>query len=81
MLLCEPINSLDILILFPGPEHLSLLNSPLIELSHLFAQQIEDPDLLGNIQRSWANFIQSGQVWALGIGFVLGYMFRSFTSF
>ena len=50
-------------------------------LAHLFAQAIRDPDVLGQIQGSFENFIESGQVWALIIGFVVGYVFRSFTSY
>lgn len=45
------------------------------------AQTIQDPDLLGNWQKAFDNFIQSGQVWALLIGFVLGYIFRGLTSY
>lgn len=44
-----------------------------------FAQAIEKVDVLGDFQKAWNNFIQSGQVWALIIGFVLGWMFRNFT--
>ncbi|MBD2384569.1 hypothetical protein [Cylindrospermum sp. FACHB-282] len=47
----------------------------------VLAQNITDPDLLGQIQRSWAHFIQTGQVWALLIGLVIGYMFRGLTSY
>ncbi|MEM9138153.1 MAG: hypothetical protein AAGB01_12530 [Cyanobacteria bacterium P01_F01_bin.42] len=45
-----------------------------------FAQTFED-NLGGDIGSALENFIESGQVWALGIGFVLGYIFRSFTSY
>jgi hypothetical protein len=32
--------------------------------------------------RAWlTNFIDSGQVWALVIGFVIGFLLRSFTSY
>ncbi len=46
----------------------------------LLAQSIEDPDVLGQMEKAWNNFIDSGQVWALLIGLVIGYMFRSLTS-
>lgn len=46
----------------------------------ILAQSIEDPDVLGQMQKGWNNFINSGQVWALLIGLVIGYMFRSLTS-
>jgi hypothetical protein len=44
------------------------------------AQTFKD-DLGSNFQDAWSNFIESGQVWALGIGFFLGYIFRSLTSY
>jgi hypothetical protein len=47
--------------------------------SVLFAQA--QPDLFTNIQQAWNNFVQSGQVWALIFGFVLGYLFRSLTAY
>ncbi len=50
------------------------LNSPVL------AQTVTDPDIMGQMQRSFNHFVQSGQVWALIIGVILGYMFRSLTS-
>lgn len=44
------------------------------------AQSFED-NLGSNLQGAWDNFIQSGQVWALLIGFVVGYIFRSLTAY
>ena len=79
MLLFEPPIHLHLLNVSLWPDHLSLFDNPWIEVNHLFAQKIEDPDLIGKMQKSWKNFIESGQVWALGIGFVLGYMFKTFT--
>ncbi|WP_404785699.1 hypothetical protein [Altericista sp. CCNU0014] len=52
---------------------------PLISGSIWIAQAVRD-DLFNNVGQSWNNFIQSGQVWALGIGFVVGYLFRGLTS-
>lgn len=46
----------------------------------LLAQAYEDT-LGSTVQGAWDNFIQSGQVWALLIGFVVGYIFRSITSY
>ena len=51
----------------------------LLPISSLLAQQIEDPDILGQIQDAWWNFIDSGQVWALLIGMFFGYIFKGFT--
>ena len=39
-------------------------------------------DTLGSdFVSTWNHFIQSGQVWALLIGIIVGYMVRTFTSF
>lgn len=51
----------------------------LLPVSNLLAQSIEDPDILGQIQDAWYNFIDSGQVWALLIGMFFGYTFKGFT--
>lgn len=45
----------------------------------LIAQTIHDSDLLGNVQKSFSNFIESGQAWALLIGLIIGYMIRGLT--
>ncbi|NDJ20394.1 hypothetical protein GS682_01770 [Nostoc sp. B(2019)] len=47
----------------------------------VLAQTITDPDLMGQIQKSWNHFIQTGQVWALLIGLVIGYIIRNLTSY
>jgi hypothetical protein len=47
----------------------------------LFIAQAQSTDLFGNVQQAWNNFVQTGQVWALIIGFVLGYLFRSITAY
>jgi hypothetical protein len=51
----------------------------LLPVSSLLAQQIEDPDILGQISDAWFNFIDSGQVWALLAGIFFGYTFKGFT--
>ncbi|MEL6495460.1 MAG: hypothetical protein AAFQ41_10100 [Cyanobacteria bacterium J06623_7] len=51
----------------------------LLPVSSLLAQSIEDPDILGQIQDAWENFIYTGQVWALLIGMFFGYIFKGFT--
>lgn len=45
----------------------------------LLAQQFKQ-DVAGDLGRGWNNFIKSGQVWALMIGVVVGYFFRSITN-
>ncbi|MBD2664141.1 hypothetical protein B6N60_03767 [Richelia sinica FACHB-800] len=42
---------------------------------------IQDPDLLGQMQSAWNNFVKTGQVWALLIGMFIGYMFKTLTSY
>lgn len=41
----------------------------------------KDVDVLAQMQDAYNNFIESGQVWALLIGLILGYIFRSFTAY
>ena len=68
----------------PSMIHSHHLGSLLWDLQNnwtLLAQQINDPDLLGDFQKAFANFIQSGQGWALLIGLIIGYMIRSFTTY
>ncbi|MGK7946519.1 MAG: hypothetical protein AB4058_18820 [Microcystaceae cyanobacterium] len=72
---------LDGLIHFPWYDTLPTLTDQSLELGTVLAQSVEDPEVLQNIQDSWTKFIETGQVWALIIGFVFGYIFRSFTGF
>ena len=44
----------------------------------VLAQQVSDPDIMGRITDAWNNFVETGQIWALIIGMVLGYGFRGF---
>lgn len=73
--------------LLQSVDALSLQGSPLLNLGHypllsgsIWIAQAYKDDLLANVSQSWNNFIQSGQVWALMIGFVVGYLFRGLTS-
>ncbi|MEH1780215.1 hypothetical protein [Nostoc sp.] len=45
------------------------------------AQTITDPNVLGQIEKAWNHFIQTGQVWALLIGLFIGYIIRNLTSY
>jgi hypothetical protein len=47
----------------------------------MLAQHINDPDLLGQMQNTWNNFVQTGQIWALLIGIFIGYLMRNLTSY
>ncbi|MEM6713867.1 MAG: hypothetical protein AAF622_02230 [Cyanobacteria bacterium P01_C01_bin.147] len=44
------------------------------------AEQFEQ-DILADLGNVVSNFIESGQVWALIIGFVLGYVLRGVTTY
>jgi len=46
----------------------------------LLAQQFNQ-DVFADIRKGVNHFVQSGQVWAMLIGFVLGYLFKSATSY
>lgn len=41
----------------------------------------KDVDIIGNVQAAFQKFVATGQVWALIIGIVVGYMFKGFTSY
>lgn len=49
-------------------------------MTTLLAQAVTDPNVLGQMQAAFQNFIQSGQLWAMIIGLVLGYVVRGITS-
>lgn len=46
----------------------------------VLAQQF-DQDVLGDMGNAWNTFVQSGQIWALIIGLVLGYLIRGLTTY
>lgn len=49
---------------------------------NLFAQpQSFDTDVFAGPRAFFQNFVQSGQIWALIIGVVIGYVMRSMTSY
>ncbi|MBW4570706.1 MAG: hypothetical protein KME31_22590 [Tolypothrix carrinoi HA7290-LM1] len=49
--------------------------------STMLAQTVRDANLIGQVQTAFNHFIQTGQVWALLIGLVIGYMIRNLTSY
>jgi hypothetical protein len=75
--------ALNILPLHGGMEHLSptapAFFSSWLDHGLFFAQSVREVDILGDFQDAWNNFVKSGQIWALIIGFVLGWGFRGFT--
>ncbi|MEM8604877.1 MAG: hypothetical protein AAGF24_13705 [Cyanobacteria bacterium P01_H01_bin.121] len=46
----------------------------------ILAQQFEQ-DVMGDAQQMFQKFVESGQVWALLIGIIVGYLFNSLTRF
>jgi hypothetical protein len=46
----------------------------------VLAQQF-DQDILGDLANAWNNFVQSGQIWALIIGIIIGYLIRGLTTY
>jgi hypothetical protein len=70
-----------------GLDSISHLSEALGTLNHylsndwlVLAQSVQDPEVLTRIQDAWSNFISTGQVWALIIGLIIGYLFRGITS-
>ncbi|MFS8866946.1 hypothetical protein [Synechococcus sp. H65.1] len=53
--------------------------SPALQTEAMVAQVFRQ-DVLGDIRKGWNNFVESGQIWALLIGIVAGYMLKSITS-
>jgi len=51
------------------------------DFPNILAQKIEDPQVIEKLQANFKNFIETGQAWALGIGFFLGYLFSKLTNF
>lgn len=67
-------------VLTQGNDLLQVLHWHDFSASTFLAQSVRDPDVLGTIQKTFDNFIKSGQVWALLIGLVIGYMVRGITA-
>ncbi len=57
----------------------SLWQSPVH--STFIAQEINDPNVVGQMQHNFEHFVQTGQVWALLIGLGIGWMLRNLTSY
>ncbi|WP_149976957.1 hypothetical protein [Microcystis aeruginosa] len=53
--------------------------SPLTNVLMTISEQ--DVDIIENFQKSFSNFLNSGQAWALLIGLIVGYIFRGFSSY
>jgi hypothetical protein len=60
---------------------MNLLLNDLIINHSVLAQVVQDVDIIADLTNAWKNFVESGQVWAMLIGIVLGYLFAGFTKF
>lgn len=61
-------------------ETLALLLWKTLWKSAFLAQQVSETTLLDDVQKSWNNFVSTGQIWALLIGIVIGYTIRNITA-
>ncbi|MGQ9837065.1 MAG: hypothetical protein ACUVRV_03640 [Cyanobacteriota bacterium] len=48
--------------------------------TEMIVGQVFRQDVLGDIRKGWNNFVESGQIWALLAGIIVGYMLKSITS-
>lgn len=46
----------------------------------VIAQQF-DQDIIGDLGNAFRTFVESGQIWALIIGFILGFILRGVTTY
>ena len=47
----------------------------------ILAEVPAEQDVILQIRQGWDNFVESGQIWALIIGFFIGYLLRSLTAY
>lgn len=47
----------------------------------LHLMQVFNEDILGDFQRAFNNFVQTGQVWAMLIGFAIGFVLKGLMSY
>jgi hypothetical protein len=47
----------------------------------VLAQQFKEPDFTGDVGKAWGHFVKTGQIWALLVGLVVGYLVKALTSF
>ena len=51
------------------------------QVESMVIAQYFDQDILGDLGNAMSQFVESGQVWALLIGIVLGYLIRGLTAY
>lgn len=79
--------AIDLSSLTLDPASLSELGTSLVSLgqnsldfgSSLLVAQLDTPDFGAQIQTAWHNFVESGQIWAMIVGFFFGWMIKNFT--
>lgn len=64
-----------------APSQAAWSPAPVQNTGHAIIAQYFDQDFFGSSSKILTHFIESGQVWALLIGFVLGYLLRGLTSY
>jgi hypothetical protein len=61
----------------PAPQPVATLSLQTTQTQAIIAQYVKDPDVLGQMQKSFKHFVDSGQVWAMLIGVFIGYGIKS----
>ncbi len=81
MMLAWMLGNLDLV--HQGVSHWATIGPDLWHLSTdgLVLAQNTDADLVAQAQQAWKTFIETGQVWAFLIGLIIGYAFRTFTTY
>lgn len=46
----------------------------------VLAQQVSETSVFTDVQKFWNNFVQTGQIWAMLVGIVIGYAIRNITA-
>ena len=54
---------------------------PHLPTDHLLLGQQFQQDILGDLTKGFNTFVKTGRLWAMLIGFVIGYVFKSMTSY
>ena len=47
----------------------------------ILAQTFDDVDIIGDMEKAWEKFVETGQCWALLIGVFVGYAFKGLTNY
>lgn len=69
--------------LLSGVDTLLLTSHHWVQLANdsLVLAQSTDADLVAEFQKAFKQFVESGQVWAMLIGLIIGYFFRALTTY